>query len=804
MKAKIICFLALFFVLAIAQGQSLIYTKGQVIGEGAQPLKGANISLLNPARQQLVQSLSDSAGWFVLAYSTKGKYAVVISHAGYSPHTILLEWVSDSHLGTIQLAPADTLSGVVVQSSQKLIEADAGTLTFNVGKSIIAQGASAFDALKKAPGVFIENESIITLNGKGGTLILLDGKQTYLSGKELIDLLRSMPSSTIRSIEISASPSAKYDAAGSGGIINIRTQKSLLKGFSGTVTTGLAYGITLKQSQDLSFHYRKGPYSLYGSYSHTVGHFTYEYGSDRQQNNRTYNSFTDDTDKRNKMATRLGLDFALTKRSTVGVLLTGNFVFGGGITRTTTGISKTASTDRDQTLYAVNDYYYQKTERYNLNTNYKYENEKGSQVNIDVDWGSFDKGNANLQSNAYQDAAAIPINQNRYRSFNDIAINLKAVKFDYTRLIAKGTLETGVKLSAVSTGNGARFFHVQVPADSLDEQRTNTFHYEEGVQSGYVNYKKTMGKWSFQGGVRIERTVSDGQLFFKASGADTTQDIKRSYTDVFPSFSVSVKPAADHALSLVYSRRIDRPAYQDLNPFIYLLDELSFWQGNPFLQPQLTHRAAVQWVYKSGTVLSAAYAHTDAFATRITDTLQGTRIVMIPRNLGVQKHLSLSLTHNLVFRKGWDATFSGVLFRLHNDIAFDAARQLELRQLAGRINFQQRIKLPYQMTGEIGAYYSSRRLAGANEISRGTSGIDLGLQKTLLNSKATLRLSVTDIYKGTRSRSEQRFSGFYLRSYGYYEARQVRLNFTYRFTGAASKGPRNRASALETENSRIK
>ncbi|MCW3075184.1 MAG: hypothetical protein JWP69_2253 [Flaviaesturariibacter sp.] len=425
-------------------------------------------------------------------------------------------------------------------------------------------------------------------------------------------------------------------------------------------------------------------------------------------------------------------------------------------------------------------------------------------MNIDVDWGSFDNGNANLQSNAYRDAGSAPLGQNRYRSFTDIDIDLKAVKFDYTRTVAKGTLETGMKLSDVSTRNGASFFHLLPIADSLDDQRTNTFHYKEGVQAGYVNYKKTKGGWSFQGGVRVERTVSDGQLFFKASGKDTTQGIKRSYTDVFPSFSVAVKPAANHALSLVYARRIDRPAYQDLNPFIYLLDELSFWQGNPFLQPQLTHRVALQWVYKSGTVLSVAYANTDAFATRITDTLQGSKIVMIPRNLGVQKHLSLTLTHNLVFRKGWDATLSGVLFRVHNDIAFDAARPLELRQLAGRVNLQQRIKLPYQMTGEIGAYYSSRRLAGANEISRGTSGVDLGLQKTLLKTKGTLRLSVTDIYKGLRSRSEQQFNGFYLRNYGYYESRQIRLNFTYRFADAAAKGPRSRASALENENSRIK
>ncbi len=376
---KVYCFKQIILIAIVVTGfnnsvclsqSPALHLEGQVVDAEEKRLARATISLIDKDHKAVLKETTDSNGLFHLYYSLPGNYMLQISHTGYNAHTSAQFELKDKDFGTIRLTNAtQTLGEVVIASTQKLIDADAGSITYHVYKSIDAQGVSALEALKKAPGVFIGNDNSISLNGKGGVTILLDGRQTYLSGQELTDLLKSMPASGIKSIEIITNPTAKYDASGSAGLINIKTNKSQIKGFSGTTTTGISYGVTLKQNQDISLNYRKNNFNIYGSYNHFIGNYNYLYGSDRYQNTRTYNSATDDTDKRKRLGTRLGVDYNLNKKSTIGVLLNGNFVLGGGITRTKTGISFPDALLIEQTLFAENDYYFQQTARYNVNLN---------------------------------------------------------------------------------------------------------------------------------------------------------------------------------------------------------------------------------------------------------------------------------------------------------------------------------------------------------------------------------------------------------------------------------------------------
>lgn len=347
-----------------------------------------------------------------------------------------------------------------------------------------------------------------------------------------------------------------------------------------------------------------------------------------------------------------------------------------------------------------------------------------------------------------------------------------------------------MKLADVKSANDGRFYHVK-GTDSLDERRSDYFSFAETITSAYFNYKNNRKKWSWQAGVRMEHTNNK---------SDT---ITRNYTNFFPAMSVGYKTGEAHHFSLAYSRRIDRPAYPDINPFIYLLDELSYWQGNPYLQPQLTDRLSLQYVYRNATVLGVGYAHTNDYSARITDSINGNQIVMIPRNIGNQRSLSFILTQTIKLCKWWDATLNASAIRLHNDIAYSKTFTYSLRQWAGRANLVQRFKLSGTLGAEVTAIYNSRRLNAANEIFRHTSQVDMALQKTF-GKHAVVRLSFNDIYKGTRSRSFQDMGQFYIRSYGYYETRQVRLNFTWKLIDKNSKAPRVRSSALETENGRVR
>jgi hypothetical protein len=772
---------------------------GKVVNEANRPLKNASVKLLGVNNKIILATATDSLGIFKLISSSIVE-KLVVSYSGYENLVVALKGEIGKDLGVLVVKPTSVkLAEVVVQAKQNPIELDGNTLIFNVAKSISAQGTNALEVLKKAPGVFVDNNESISLNGKSGAMILLDGKQTYLSSKEIADLLRSMPSSQIRTIEIVNSPSAKYDAAGTAGIINIRTTKSQLKGFNGNIGTSLVYGVTLKQTQDLSFNYRKNKVNLFGGYNHFFGHYKYLYGSNRIQNAQNYISDTDDTDKRKRMGSRLGMDYSVDPKNTIGLLLTGNFIFGGGITDTHTDLI-----DQQQNLDAYNDYYAQATQRYNVNLNYKFEDTLGNLLNIDADYGYYQKDAGNLQSNRYTTNQDQLLKENLYRTLNGAVINLRAIKLDYAVNLWKGKFETGAKYSSIQTANDVRFFHVLANSEQLDDQRSNRFKFEEKIASVYVNYKKTLGNWVVQAGLRLENTASIGALSYQLSGVANSNSIDRNYLNLFPSASASIKLAKNHNLSLGYARRIDRPAYQDLNPFVYLLDELSFFSGNPFLKPQMSHRLNFLYAFKGSTIVGLNYSYATNFKANITDSIDINKIVMVPRNVGNQHHLALTLTQQITATKWWSLTLNGTLYHLQNQLELDQARNFELKQTAAKISLQQGFKLPYKFSAEIFTLYNSKRLNGANEVVRPTSQFDIGLQRSLLKDRATIRFVYSDVYKGTKSSSVQSYGAFYLRNYSYYETRQIRLNFSYKFADASVKGPRNRNSALENENGRIK
>lgn len=780
--------------------------KGQVIDEYKSPLGFANIALLNTDNKSIYQAYTDSMGQFRMSYSVAGTYTLEVSYSGYKDFKSAPFELQNKDFGVIALAPStQNLKEVVIQGQRDLITIEPNAIVYNVERSIDAQGVSAFEALKKAPGVYIDNDRTILLNGKAGTLIMIDGKQTYLSGAELIDLLKSMPSSGIKSFEMINSPSAKYDASGAAGMINIKTTKSQIKGFNGTLTSGLTYGATLKHVQDISLNYRKNKSNVFGSYNHFLGYRTYIYDSYRIQEGKLFDSHTDDTDKRMNMGSRLGFDYDINKKNTIGVLFNASSIFGGGLTQTKTNIGQGTTTVIDQVLDAENDYYHQKTMRYTANVNYKYEDTIGRIINFDLDYGTFDKGNANRQSNIYTRNLNGVVNENLYRSLNDINIDLKGLKFDYTTNLFKGKLETGAKYSDIVSDNDARFYRRMPTGDIVDEGRTSTFKYTERVASNYINFKKSLGKWGLQGGLRMENTSSGGVLRYTKSGIEDMEKTPRNYTNFFPSFSVSVKANKNSGVSLAYSRRIDRPSYPDLNPFVYLLDDVSYWQGNPDLLPQMTHRATLQYVYKSSSIVGLTYAHTDQYSARVNDGLPGSSIVIFrPLNLGIQKNIALSLTQNMAVNNWWNLSINSTVYRVHNIVAFDQFRNFNLKQTAARLNVQQTFKLPSKFTAELSGSFNSKRLVGANEIARGTSQVDIGLQRKFMKERAAFRMVVNDIYKGNQSNSFQSYDGFYLKNYGYYESRQLRLNFTYRFADSTLKGPRSRNSSLENENNRAR
>lgn len=801
-------FINLFFNSTYAQNTGKRVVKGSITDSKGNPVNNVLISLISmPDSSLLTQTTAQADGHFILSTLHKGLLSYKLSKLGlrtvYGPGFSLTK-------DTLKLQPivmeamTQELSEVTIQASAtSLLQAKGNKLVYNVAGSINVQGTTAFEVIRKTPGVIIERDNSIGINGRKGVLVLINEKPSYLQGEELISYLKSLPSSSIRSIEVMNNTSAQYDAAGSGGVLNIKLNKSLKDGFNMILNNGVSYGLTLKQNTELSFNSRQGKLNVFGLYNHAFGNNAYRYGMTRIQDDKIFESPTKDTDFRKTINGMIGADYEINDKQTIGLALNTNTIFGPGITDTKTTIKDQNTNELLSTLIAQNDYYQQNANRYNTNLNYRFQDSTGTTFSVDADYGYFDGGSKNLQPNSYYDPSGSLTSTDTYRSLNNRNIRLYALATDYQQKLWTGKMDIGLKYSGISADNGFLISSLKNGNETTDPKRSNQFDYTEKVAAAYVQYQLPLSKkLKLEAGFRLEHTNSLGELMPLAASEIAAQQIKRNYLNLFPSASLSLQLAGSNALALSYGKRIDRPSYQSLNPFEYLLDELSFWKGNPFLQPQITHKADLQYSVAK-TIINFSFSLTNDYAAQITDTLDVNKVVMTPRNLGKQYNTALTVIQQVSILKGWDLSLTATGYHLRNKVSFGQYRDFNLSRFAGSLNAQQTFQLPLALKAELSAIYQTKRLGGSNETMKNSSQIDVGFQRNFFSNKASLRLALTDIFLGNNWDSKSRMNGLYLDSYGHAESRQVKLNFSVNLGRSGIKGPSQRDSGLKNETQRL-
>lgn len=297
--------------------------------------------------------------------------------------------------------------------------------------------------------------------------------------------------------------------------------------------------------------------------------------------------------------------------------------------------------------------------------------------------------------------------------------------------------------------------------------------------AAYILYSYPIGdKIGLEAGVRGEYTFSDGLLHTVNEHGDEKN--KRSYFNIFPTFNLNYRIRDSHALTLSYAARIDRPAYQDLNPFEYLPDELSYWKGNPFLIPQKTHQIAASYSHRR-TALTASYSYMKDYKAQITDVLSVNKVVMIPKNIGEQQRASLSFFQGFNPLRCWEMNLNLIGYYVRNDIAFDEYRKFDLDGFAGMFSIQNTIRLPWQIRMGLNGSYTTKRLGASNEYMKPSGYVDVGFSKSFANKKWTVNLAMSDVFWTNRWDNYSSFSGFQLWNWGKSESRQIKLNITYQF-----------------------
>ncbi len=600
-------------------------TAGKVTGsikDGGQQkiIDAASVSLLKAKDSSLVKvAITDSAGNFVVENVKDGAYLVLATSIGHSKTYSKVFSVSSEQLnvniGVLQLIPQDkSLAGVTVVAKKPFIERKIDRTIVNVDAAISNAGTTALEVLEKSPGVTVDKDGNISLKGKAGVTIMLDGKPAYLSGQELTNLLRTMPSGNLDQIEIMTNPSAKYDASGTAGIINIKTKKNKQKGFNGSANTSYGQGIYARNNNSLNLNYRNGKFNLFSNFGASWDNNFQELYILRKFKNSSavidrifeQNAFMG-RKNRNKNS-KIGLDYYASKKTTIGFVVNGSSAL-----HQQNGLNTTYFYDGIQSLDSVavaknNEQSPWKNGSINFNFRHMFDS-TGKELTMDADYVKYKSDRSMGLLNKYYAYNGLQTGGDNLVGDLPTGVNIYTFKMDYTHPLKKGIkLETGIKAGYVNTDNTAGYFNVIGGVKNVDYTKTNRFQYKENINAAYINLSKEIKKWGLQGGLRVENTNNSGHQFGNPQKGDSS--FKNSYTGLFPNVFVSYKANDKNQLTFSYGRRIRRPDYEDLNPFLFFIDNYTYEQGNPFLQPSIANTLEASHTYKDFLTTSVNYTHT--------------------------------------------------------------------------------------------------------------------------------------------------------------------------------------------------
>ncbi len=796
---KSVCATLAFLFTITLTSQSI---KGRVIDENGNAVVFAAVTLQNVKDSSLVKAtITAELGAFEFEGVQPKTYLFKISNLGFASYSKRINFKGvQLNLGTINLtSQAQNLEEVTVVTEKPMVQVLADKTVFNVENTINATGTSAFELLRKAPGVIVDNAGGFIVEGKTGVQIFIDGKLSVLQGEDLTNYLESLQATDVESVEIITQPSSKYDAAGNAGIINIKLKKDKSLGTNGTFTSGITVGDFGRTNSSINFNNREKRGNFYGTYSNRFGKSTGFIDLLRSQFGTQFDARSTSIYDRNTNNVKLGYDYYINSKHTVGAIVNGNFNNSFTNTTTRTPIREVGTIENDSVLVAFNQ---RQNTSYNINANlnYKYADTLGHSVNVDLDYGRYNSERDAFQPNTYFNGEETQILSERI-TFQDtpIDINIATIKADYEQNFLKGKLGVGLKLSYINTDNTFDFFNQVNGQNILDVTQSNRFEYQENINAAYFNYNKKWGKWNLQFGLRLENTDSDGILTSDQENEDDR--VQRNYTDYFPSGGLTYQMNRKNQFALTYSRRIQRPNYQSLNPFEYQLDELSFSKGNPFLQPQYTNNIKLSHTYNYRLTTSISYSYISDFFARVTIADSETTNFLTTLNVADQEVLNLGISYPKKIYEWWNLYFS--LNAYISDFKATSEEFLPIRQETLSFYAQNTFTLSKTTRMEISGWYSSPSIWGGTYQTESLGSLNVALQKKLFDNRFTARVSFNDILFTVPWNGTTQFGELFINGQGGSDSRQVAFGLTYDFGRTEIKKARKRKTGLTDENDRI-
>lgn len=749
MKTKALSLLFIFFsMLHIdATASSKVSIRGIVIEkENGNALPFATICLADTDNKIICGTTSSDDGAFILSADAVGNFNLKFSFIGFRDTIIPISLENGNTLidvGKVSLLMAQSnLAGAVVTAKVPVIEQKLDKIVMNVSESVATQGSNALEVLRKAPGVSVDPSGNILLNGNS-VQVWIDGRPSNLSGEELQILLSGTEGSTIDKIEIIAHPSAKYDASGSGGIINIKTRKNFAKGLNGSLKG--SYNISpekqpLNQTDGaLSLSYRNDKSNTTVNYSAGYKE-SYEkitsstlFGEERALKGNTGSNWLNT----NNMI-RINRDQFINKKNIAG------FVINAMKSNTRSNLGN----DTWNKLY-INDNLANTTttknngkdsyDYLNVNLNYTHIIRDGDEFTINADWGNYHIDKDADQKNTSISPDGGIFGRQRFSTNSEQGINIYSLRGDHQqKIFGKLMGEAGFKWARSETDNNLLRENLVDGFWQKDNGQSSMFKYNEDITALYATLAGQAGtKWSFKGGLRAEYTSSKGEWI--SAGTNTSAN----YLDLFPTLFAGYNPTADLRLGLSYSARIKRPNFRQMNPFRMYIDASSSIEGNPELTPEKTKTFSLSAGYKNhfNLALTGQFTKNVIIQSPFIDTQSGERIIKW-YNFGKQSFAGASISASEYPLTSW-MTFNGNLFIAQ---VSNKSEEYKNESLFSNGYFNLTFLMPKDYKAELTGFYQSGIPYGKFDIEP-TGQIDAGIKKSFAQNKAQISLMIYDIFK---------------------------------------------------------
>ena len=798
---------------------------GSVIDGNTKTIESATITLLWAKDSSVAKmSVADKTGKFTFDGIPEGKYMVSITAVGHNKgfsEIFEIDAVNNSiALKTIELIPqAKAIGGVTVTAKKPLIEQKIDRMIVNVEASVTNVGASAMEVLEKSPGISVDKDGNISLKGKQGVQVYIDGRPSYLSGTDLANLLRNMNASQLDQIEIMTNPPAKYDAAGNSGIINIKTKKTKQFGYNGSFSSNWSQGRYAKISESFNFNYRKNKVNLFTNIGYSNRKNFQDLGIQRkfiESATKEVKSLFDQVSKIRENGEsfngKIGIDYFVTKKTTLGAVVNGFYNPGTFSNRSNVYISNPAGVLQSQTLARTNNDRKWKNFSTNLNLRHVFDS-TGRELTVDGDYLVYNSTDMQDLVNAYYNTVGVPtFTPDTLLGSLPQHIEIYSGKTDYTHPLKKGAkIEAGLKTSSVKTDNDGVYNNLINNQPILDSGRSNHFIYKENVNAGYINYSRPLGKkWTAQFGLRVENTHSDGHSAGYEFNTSTNKFMyvnkyfKKDYTQLFPTAYLQYNLNEKNSFVLNYGRRINRPDYEDLNPFIHFLDRYTFEQGNPNLQPQFSHNIELSHTYKGFLTTTLNYSKTTDIITEVLEQNTDKNETFVKKsNIASQRQYGISVSAGGQIKKWWSGN---IYINVYNNLYKGIVNNdyVSLGATTGQLNISNQFKFAKTWGAELGGFYQSPAFEGVFKI-KGLGVMNLGVSKQVLKGKGTVRISARDILNTQKASGTIVYSNIDAAFQQRRDSRQLAFGFTYRFNkGKLKASSGKREGGASDEQGRVK